>query len=432
MPIDRGITVSELNQMISEALRRDARLRSVTVRGEVSGFKHYVASGHWYFALKDAENVVNCVMFRSNTLRGAEFRPKDGDAVLLDGYVEVYGRQGTYQLYVTGLRRAGTGDLYARFEELKRRLEAEGLFDPGRKKPLPMLPRKVAVVTSPGGAVLHDILNVSGARMPSVPIVLIPTAVQGLEAGKQIAHGIRRANELTDADVIIVARGGGSAEDLWCFNDEEVVRAVAGSRLPVVSGVGHEVDVTLCDLAADVRAATPSNAAEIVFPERRELAGRIRLLASGLHRAEHARLQATELRLRETERRLSMLSPQRRITTLEGQTRVMKEALSHAMRRRSEEACLTLGTAKREMDRAIRQRMDRAAFQIEKTRERLQAISPLGVLDRGYTLIYDREGSLLTRAADAKHHQEMTVRFADGSLRVTRKEKAGDGREEVL
>ena len=429
MPIDSGITVSELNRMVSEALRRDPRLRSVSVRGEVSGFKHYVASGHWYFALKDAENVVNCVMFRSSAVRGAAFMPKDGDAVLVDGYVEVYGRQGTYQLYCTGLRRAGTGDLFAQFEALKRRLEAEGLFDPSRKKPLPMLPRKVAVVTSPGGAVLHDILNVSGARSLFVPIVLIPTAVQGAEAGRQIARGIRRANAMTDAEVIIVARGGGSAEDLWCFNDEEVVRAVAESRLPVVSGVGHEVDVTLCDLAADVRASTPSNAAEIVFPDRRELAGRIRLLASGLYRAERGTVQTAELRLREAERHLTALSPQRRIITLEGRTGQAKEALIRAIRRREEDAALQLVSVRGGLDRAIRQRMDRAAFQVEKTGEKLRAISPLGVLERGYALVYDQERGLLTRAEDAKKHREMTVRFADGELRVERKERPEGGSE---
>jgi len=432
VPIERGISVSELNRMVQEALRQDPRLRSVTVRGEVSGFKHYVASGHWYFALKDAEGVVNCVMFRSSTLRGAAFMPKDGDAVVVDGYVEVYGRQGTYQLYVTGLWRAGTGDLYARFEELKRRLAAEGLFDPGRKKPLPMLPRKVAVVTSPGGAVLHDIVNVSGMRMPSVPIVLIPTSVQGPDAGKQIARGIRRANAETDAEVVIVARGGGSAEDLWCFNEEEVVRAIAESRLPVVSGVGHEVDVTLCDLAADVRASTPSNAAEIVFPDRRELIGRLRLLSSGLLRAERARTQAAELLLRETERRLSALSPQRRITLLEGNTRLLRETLERAIRRRREDAALGLMTARREMDRAMAARLDRAAFHLEKTGERLRAISPLGVLERGYALVYDQEKRLLTRAADAGRHREMTVRFADGEIRVARKENPEHGKEEKL
>ena len=232
-----GLSVSELNLMIAESIRRDPRTRSVLVRGEVSGFKNHIATGHWYFSLKDADASIPCAMFRNANLK-AKIRPKDGDQVLAEGYVDFYAAQGKVQLYVTGLRPAGLGDMYLRLEELKRKLAAEGLFDPGRKRTLPMKPRKVAVVTSRSGAALHDILNVSGQRCPSVPIVLIPVAVQGTGAGREIAEGIRKANEETDADVIIVARGGGSAEDLWCVNDEAVARAAAGSRKPVVSGVG--------------------------------------------------------------------------------------------------------------------------------------------------------------------------------------------------
>ena len=264
-----GLSVSELNIMISEAVRRDPRTRSVLVRGEVSSFRNQIASGHWYFSLKDAQASIPCAMFRNANLK-AQIRPKDGDQVLAEGYVDFYAPQGKIQMIVIGLRPAGLGDLYIRLEELKRKLAAEGLFDPSRKRQLPMRPRKVAVVTSRSGAALHDILNVSAMRCPSVPVVLIPVAVQGAGAAREIAEGVYRANTETDADVIIVARGGGSAEDLWCFNDEAVARAVAGSRIPVVSGVGHEIDTSLCDLAADVRASTPSNAAEIVFPDRRE------------------------------------------------------------------------------------------------------------------------------------------------------------------
>ena len=258
MPDPNGISVSELNLMIAEAIRREPRIRSISVCGEVSGFRHHIASGHWYFSLKDAESSISCVMFRQNTFRSS-IRPTDGQSVLVTGYVDVYPRNGTYQLYITSMQEAGTGDAYARLEALKRKLFSEGLFDPSRKRILPMLPRKVAVVTSGSGAAWHDILNVSALRNPTVPIVLIPVTVQGAKAAAEIAEGIRTANEQTDADVIIVARGGGSAEDLWCFNEETVARAVAESRIPVVSGVGHEIDTTICDLAADVRASTPSN-----------------------------------------------------------------------------------------------------------------------------------------------------------------------------
>ena len=228
-----SISVSELNLLIAEAIRREPRVRSVTVCGEVSGFRPHLASGHWYFSLKDEESSVSCVMFRQNTSR-ARIRPQDGDRILVSGYVDVYPKNGSYQLYAMSLRPDGTGDLFLQFEELKRKLSAEGLFDPARKRVLPLLPRKVAVVTSADGAAWKDIRKVSGERNPSVPIVLIPVTVQGDRAAAEIAAGIRIANEQTDADVLIVSRGGGSTENLWCFNEEIVARAVAASRIPVL------------------------------------------------------------------------------------------------------------------------------------------------------------------------------------------------------
>ena len=417
-----GISVSELNMIVSEAVRKDPRTRSVTVRGEISGFRHHLASGHWYFSLKDSQSAVGCVMFRTNTLKAA-VRPKDGDSVLADGYVEVFAPQGKYQLYVTGLRPAGLGDQFLRLEELKRRLAAEGLFDPGRKRPLPLRPRKVAVVTSQSGAALHDILNVSGMRDPSVPIVLIPVTVQGTGAGAEIARGIREAGA-TDAEVVIVARGGGSAEDLWCFNDEEVARAVADSAKPVVSGVGHEIDVTLCDLAADVRASTPSNAAEIVFPDRRELETRVDLIRTGLVRAQRDRMQAAELRLRETARQLALRSPERRISELTRRTELLRERLSALRKPMTEERRNTLKTISAALEQSLRRRLRDAEHTTERLRERLTAVNPLNVLNRGYAMVYSAEDRLLTRAAEAREHRDMTLRFADGRVRVTGKEEA--------
>jgi exodeoxyribonuclease VII large subunit len=419
---DAGISVSELNLMVSEAIRKDPRTRSLTVRGEVSGFKHHIASGHWYFSLKDPESAVSCVMFRQNTLR-AKIRPKDGDFVLADGYVEVYAAQGKYQLYVTGIRPVGAGDLYVRLEELKRKLAAEGLFDPGRKRPLPLSPKKVAVVTSQSGAALHDILNVSGMRSPSVPIVLIPVTVQGAGAGSEIAAGIRKAND-TDAEVIIVARGGGSAEDLWCFNDEAVARAVAASGKPVVSGVGHEVDFTLCDLAADVRASTPSNAAEIVFPDRRELAIRVRLIRNSLMRAQAEYFGETELRLREMMRLLTALSPEKRILRLTGNAGLMRERLISLMRRISETKQSEVKAASVVLEQCAQRRLTEAEHTTVRLRERLAAVNPTAVLNRGYAMVYSGEERLLTSAAEAKRHREMTLQFADGKVRVTGKEES--------
>lgn len=418
---DAGISVSELNLMIAEAIRRDPRTRSITVRGEVSGFKHHIASGHWYFSLKDPDAAINCVMFRQNTLR-AKIRPKDGDSVLADGYVEVYAAQGKYQLYVTGIRPAGMGDLFIQLEALKRKLAAEGLFDPGRKRALPLSPKKVAVVTSQSGAALHDILNVSGMRSPSIPIVLIPVTVQGASAGSEIAAGIRKANE-TDADVIIIARGGGSAEDLWCFNDEAVARAVAASGKPVVSGVGHEVDYTLCDLAADVRASTPSNAAEIVFPDRRELATRVRLIRNGLIRAETERLGKTAIQVQDMVRQLTMLSPEKRILRLTGSTELMRERLISVMRSMTETRQNELKTATAQLEQSAYKRLTEAQHTTARLRERLEAVNPMAVLNRGYALVYSEEGRMLTSAAEAKRHREMTLQFADGRVRVTGKEQ---------
>ena len=420
MTNETGLSVSELNLLITETVRSNPRFKSVTVRGEVSSFRNQMSSGHWYFSLKDAQSSISCAMWRTNTLK-AKIRPKDGEQVIAGGYVDYYAPQGKIQLIVTDIRSAGLGDLYIRLEELKRRLAAEGLFDPGRKKPLPLKPKKAAVVTSRSGAALHDILNVSAMRCPAVPIVLIPVAVQGAGAGLEIAEGIRKADQATDADVIIVARGGGSAEDLWCFNDEAVVRAVAESSKPVVSGVGHEIDTTLCDLAADVRASTPSNAAEIVFPDRMELAGRINLFRSGLSRVCTDELRLAQLRLRETIQRLLALSPEKRITLLSSRKDLSRVRLCNIMSTRLEEAGQALNGARNALRQKMSDRMKEKEHTAARMRERLTAVSPAAVLKRGYALVYDGQNQLLTRAAEAQKQEGMTLQFADGTVAVTRK-----------
>lgn len=419
---ETGISVSALNLMVAEAIRKDPRSRSVTVRGEVSGFKHHIATGHWYFSLKDPDAAVSCVMFRTNTFR-AQLRPKDGDSVLADGYVDVYPAQGKYQLYVTGLRKAGIGDLYIRLEELKRKLAAEGLFDPGRKRPIPMSPRKVAVITSASGAALHDILNVSRMRNPSIPIVLVPATVQGSGASREIIEAIHRANTQTDADVILIARGGGAAEDLWCFNDEGVARAVAGSRLPVVSGIGHEVDTTLCDLAADARASTPSNAAEMVFPDRRELRGRVNLIRTALIKAETAQIRQAEIRMKDLRQRLSDLSPERQIRLLINRAELARERLTSVTRGRLDRSRADEESLRVRLTQAMQMRMKDAEHAAARTRERLTAVNPLAVLQRGYALVYGDGERLLKTAAEAAGEKDMTLQFADGRVKVTGKDE---------
>ncbi len=411
------MTVSRLNLLVAEAIRKEPRIRDVMVTGEVSGFRHHLASGHWYFSLKDEESAISCVMFRTNTLRAA-LRPRDGQNVTVTGYVDVYPKNGSYQLYVTGMRDAGRGDMYVRLEELKRKLLAEGLFDPSRKRTLPMLPRKVAVVTSPSGAALHDILNVSGMRCPSVPIVLIPVTVQGDTAAAEIAAGIRTANGMTDVDVIIVGRGGGSAEDLWCFNDERVARAVAESRIPVVSGVGHEIDTTLCDLAADVRASTPSNAAEIVFPARKELTDRTALMRQGLYRAQRDVLERMAQKIRDCSAALSLVSPERRIAQLIAGCQLMREKMNHAIRLRMEGGEGAVRESRTHLDYAMDRRMEAARSGMERLRVRLETLNPMSVLDRGYAVVYGPE-HLVTRAEEARRSSALTVRFADGRVDVT-------------
>ena len=392
-----SISVSELNYLLAEAVRREPRIRSVTVRGEVSGFRPHLATGHWYFSLKDEESAISCVMFRQNTFH-AQIKPRDGDRILVSGFADVYTKNGQCQLRAMSLRPDGTGDLFLRFEELKRRLSAEGLFDPSRKKLLPMVPRKVAVVTSGSGAAWHDILNVSALRNPTVPIVLIPVTVQGDRAAAEIAAGIRIANEQTDADVVIVARGGGSAEDLWCFNDENVARAVAGSRIPVVSGVGHEIDTTICDLAADVRASTPSNAAEIV-----------------LRRAAESEISRAEARIRDAVLRLTFVSPEKRIARLKSESSLRRSELIRVLKARLERTSAQHRLTEKALTHAAARRVDAAEAQVLRLRERLEAINPLQVLQRGYALVTDRGDKVLTGVKEAYAAGNVRIRFADGT-----------------
>ena len=414
----RGMTVSQLNLIVAEAIRKDPRVHSVTVRGEVSGFRHHLASGHWYFSLKDENSAISCVMFRVNSFK-AKLRPRDGDSVVVDGYVDVYPKNGSYQLYATGMSPAGLGDLYAQLEELKRKLYAEGLFDPQRKRTLPMVPRKVAVITSRSGAALQDILNVSGLRSPSVPIVLIPVTVQGERAATEVTEGIRLANEKTDADVIIIARGGGSAEDLFCFNDEKLARAVAASRIPIVSGVGHEIDTTLCDLAADVRASTPSNAAEMVFPDRKELRSRTEALRQGLARAVGGTLNRAAQKTREAAMRLSALSPGRRIMDLNAASRLKRETLNHAMLVRLTGQGNALELIRKRLEYVQEKRMNEMRGKLGNARERLEALNPMAVLDRGYAMVTSREGEVLIGREQAIANRNITICFRDGTVDAT-------------
>ena len=439
-----GMTVSELNQLITETLHREWRLRSVTVTAEISGFKNHFASGHWYFSLKDDSAAIPCVMFRQNNIHAA-IRPKDGDRVTVAGYVEMYARDGRLQLYVQEMKPAGLGSMYEQLEALKRKLSAEGLFDPGRKRVLPRVPKKVAVITSASGAALHDILNVSGMRNPSVPIVLVPSGVQGEGSARELVSALEKAQRLPDVQVIILARGGGSAEDLWCFNDEALTRAIAACPIPVVTGVGHEVDTTLCDYAADYRASTPSNAAEVVFPDRSELRENIRYARTAMARAISERIHRERLRVLESRDRLQRISPDRRIRLLTDRAREsffrLQKAMEDQLRAEEEqlrrfrtrlpysmEGSLQRRTAEVQRLRTRLPLLAQGMLQVreaglQRLRTQLNAISPLKVLERGYVLVYDEGENLVPDAKCASRAGEMTLRFRDGRIPVIRKEQ---------
>lgn len=401
------LSVSDLNEYVRRSLAADPMLHSLRLRGEISNFKRH-SSGHWYFTLKDENCRINCVMFRQNNI-GVTMRPADGMAVIVSGSVSLYVQGGAYQFYCDAMRPDGIGSLYARFEALKARLTREGLFDAGRKRPLPLLPRGIAIVTSPTGAVLHDIRTVTARRNPAVPLTLLPVRVQGDGAAEEVARAIRQAGTLPGIDVIITGRGGGSMEDLWAFNEECVVRAIAESPLPVISAVGHETDVTLTDFAADVRAATPSMAAELAVPEREELRETLDVLRRRLYQAAQACALAQEQQLAALRERLMACHPAQRLAAQQHQLTMMRQALAAAM------------TA----------RLHGVQTRLTSQQAKLTALSPLAVLGRGYALAL-RDGVPVTSARAARQAECLTLRFQDGAVTVRiEKEKEHGGKEET-
>ena len=386
------LTVADLNEYVRRSLAGDPMLKDLRLRGEISNFKRHV-SGHLYFSLKDEQARIQCVMFRQDAMRLA-FSPADGMRVELRGSVSLYTAAGSYQFYAVGMQPDGLGVLYQRFEELKRRLMAEGLFDPGRKRPLPLLPRMIGVVTARTGAVIHDIARVAGRRNPGIQLVLRPAQVQGEGAAEDIVHGISELAALPGIDVIIIGRGGGSLEDLWAFNEEPVVRAIVSCPVPIISAVGHETDVTLSDFAADVRAATPSAAAEIAVAERAQLMDQLMALRTRALTAANAVLATKRTALVQTEARLAKLHPAARLRQLRSDAKLLYTTLDTAMR-----------TILR----------DRAA-QLAQRMARLEALGPKAVLGRGYVIARDEAGHPVTSTADLPAQLELL--FSDGRAQV--------------
>ena len=305
---DRIYSVTQVNTYIQSMMDSDRLLAGLCVRGELSNYKVY-PSGHHYFSLKDATGALRCVMFKSSALR-LRFRPENGMKVLAMGRISVFPRDGAYQLYCTGLTPDGVGDLHVAFEQLKARLQAEGLFDPAHKKPLPRYPGVIAIVTSSAGAAVHDMLRILRKRYPLSKVLLLPVRVQGAEAPAELCGAIRYVNRWNLADLIITGRGGGSLEDLWAFNDETLARTIYESRIPVISAVGHEPDVTISDYVADLRAATPSNAAELAVPDQAELVRRLRSITSamGAQLSRQVKLNRKRLEVLASSRPLQSLS----------------------------------------------------------------------------------------------------------------------------
>lgn len=386
-----ALTVSELNARIKGLIESDPALGSVCVRGELSNYKIY-PSGHHYFTLKDAESSLRCVMFRSAASK-LRFRPESGMGVTVCGRVSVYPRDGAYQLYCEELIPEGAGDLQLAYEQLKERLRREGLFDPAHKKPIPRYPERIAVITSSAGAAVHDIIRVLRKRWPVAKVLLLPVRVQGVEAPPEIVGAIRYANRHRLADLIITGRGGGSIEDLWAFNDERVARAVYESELPVISAVGHEPDVTIADFVADLRAATPSNAAELAVPDMSELREALS--------AARARLdQAVNRRLSERRKGLEELASRR----------VMQSPTGFIDQRR-----LELDSIRLRLDAAATARLGRERQEFSRLAAKLDALSPLKVLGRGYSIALDAGGRAVKDAGRLSPGERLELRFSKGS-----------------
>ncbi|EKP0276975.1 exodeoxyribonuclease VII large subunit [Aeromonas bestiarum] len=430
-------TVTRLNSAVRMILEQDLGL--VWLTGELSNLA-MPSSGHWYFSLKDLGAQVRCAMFKGNNRRVA-FRPQDGMQVLVQARVSLYEPRGDYQLIIESMQPAGDGVLALRFEELKRRLGAEGLFDEGRKRSLPREPRAVGLVTSATGAALHDMLTVLKRRAPDLPVFIYPTQVQGSAAIGQIVAAIALANRRAEVDVLIVGRGGGSLEDLWCFNEEAVARAIANSSIPVISAVGHEVDVTISDFAADLRAPTPSAAAELVAPDNQARIQRLahlwQRLAQGIGRHQTAarhgfallqkrldhqdpkrRLEQQSQRLDELSARLQQLMNQR---LHQGERRLAN--LELRLQGKSPERLLAAGKRRHQLAEErlyalIAKRQDLASHRLAMLTARLDGVSPLATLGRGYSITRTQSGEVISRAAQVSAGQTLVTTLAEGHLQV--------------
>ncbi len=390
------ISVAALNEYIKAKLEGDITLSDIYLRGEISNFKHHYQTGHFYFSIKDENSVIRAVMFKGYASK-LKFEPENGMKIIAHGRIGAFVRDGQYQIYCDDIEPDGIGSLYIAYEQLKRKLEAEGLFSPERKKPLPKIPSRVGVITSPTGAAVRDIINVLGRRFPYAEMVLYGALVQGAEAAPSLISGIRYFKEKRNVDVIIIGRGGGSIEDLWAFNDETLAREIASSPVPVISAVGHETDFTICDFASDKRAPTPSAAAELAVPDTKDL---MRRISNVTDRCEHL----ISGMIAERKKYLSSMSSRP----------VLKNPERYIDDRR-----MDLLNMSERMNNAVKTQKQRKDASFSLLAAKLDALSPLSVLTRGYSFVSDREGNVLKSAKNLQVGQSVGIRFCDGEAECT-------------
>lgn len=415
-------TVSQVNGYIKSLMDGDEVLAGLLVRGEISNYKCY-PSGHHYFSLKDENGSLRCVMFRGNAAR-LRFRPADGMRVVAFGRVSVYPRDGSYQLQCSDLMQDGRGALDEAFERLRRRLEGEGLFDDENKRPLPEFPGKIALITSPSGAAVRDMLRILKARWPLAQVLVVPVRVQGAEAAGEIAAAIHRINNRADVDLIITGRGGGSKEDLWAFNEEVVARAIAVSNIPVISAVGHEPDVTIADYAADLRAATPSNAAELAVPDQGSVRGRLANLDGRLARALRTRLDASRRELERLKNSRPLRQAQAPIQDRRLAVDDLRRRMGLALGRKADRARQKLSSQTGRLPLAVKNRLAGQRGRLGRLAAGLDALSPLKVLGRGYAIARAGE-DVVSSIAQTGPGDKLEVLVSDGALQceVTGKEE---------
>ncbi len=391
---DRAVlTVAQLNAYIKQIIDGDRILANVWVKGEISNFTNHYKTGHFYFTVKDADSLIRAVMFKSAAAK-LKFVPENGMKVIVRGRVSAFVRDGQYQIYVEAMEPDGIGSLYIAFEQLKRKLEAEGLFSPAKKRPLPKIPTRIGIITSPTGAAVRDMINVTKRRFPYAKLVLYPSLVQGADAAPQLIAGVNYFNAARSVDVIIIGRGGGSIEDLWAFNDETLARTVAASEIPVISAVGHETDFTICDFSADMRAPTPSAAAEIAVPDTGELLRKINNIVGHMELALTKNISARRNKLSELAKSRALTSPQnfiddKRMLLLSLSGRLEQEIKLSLTDKRGKFASLTAS---------------------------LEALNPMSVISRGYSAVFDESGRLVKSTKQIKKGDRFKFRTTDGSV----------------